>query len=576
MKLNFKWKGKNLFGLIWLLVLVSMHNSNGQSPVYTVRTLQTSPVKSVFCLGSTVELEFDDFDGTTTNVLDYSAATFSVEILNAGAPSTIVATIVSTAISALQVTTPVYSLTFEIPANLTYAVDYRFRVVASGCNYGGNAVSAGSLMNASDLTFAEAPEVTIVSLRAGIDVACYHENIDIQAIPTQLNFPYVSGDFTYSWGGTTGNSIRAANWTGNTDLYQVVVTNQVSGCTAGAQITVYSNPEIIIPGITNISAPIELTPNSSTLNLDGTASGGVPFLNTGYDYEYLWNPGNGLSSYTIETPDVVFEDLTVNTVYSVTVTDANSCTAAANVEIHPIKIILDVSNVKSATFNANFNGAVNPVSISNLNSGPGSDLLYLGPFYNSVTLTNNAVDLIIEEDQLNHVAELRLSFSYDDTWQIIPPIKVKTNSNLAFYDLSPEFYSVSGRNLNFYIIKPENENKIDVETNVSKGVLFDRIANTNPFEITLTNNVDWTIFKSASLEINLVNGSANPVFSQNWNGSPNFNSVSPPQIQWDVNAGPTPPSGGLYEYRLTLEGDNTSMSPSFVNQRTYSGELILK
>ena len=108
-----------------------------------------------------------------------------------------------------------------------------------------------------------------------------------------------SGGSSYHWSTGVTSSYITVNTTGN---YTVTVTNS-NGCTAETSATVIVNPlpQIIISGDNNICRG-----ESTTL----VASGGV---------SYLWTTGQ-TSQYIVVNP-------TVNTTYTVIVTDENNCSA---------------------------------------------------------------------------------------------------------------------------------------------------------------------------------------------------------------------------------------------------------
>jgi hypothetical protein len=143
---------------------------------------------------------------------------------------------------------------------------------------------------------------------AGSDVAiCNGGNTTLNA----------SGGTSYSWSPATGLSLTTvSNPTANptsTTVYTVTVTN-ANNCSASdnVTVTVNSNPTAEAGSNQNIYSG-----QSTTLN----ASGGV---------SYSWSPATGLSSTTISNPTA---SPTVTTIYSVTVADANGCSATDNVTV---------------------------------------------------------------------------------------------------------------------------------------------------------------------------------------------------------------------------------------------------
>lgn len=139
---------------------------------------------------------------------------------------------------------------------------------------------------------------------------------------TQLN---ASGGTSYSWSPSSGlNSSTSANPNASpssTTTYTVVVSNS-QGCTDSDNVTVTVNP---LPNA-NTGADQQVCEGSSVTL---TASGGGT---------YSWNTG-GTTATINETP-------ASTTTYSVTVTDANGCSASDEVQVtvNPIPVVTISSN----------------------------------------------------------------------------------------------------------------------------------------------------------------------------------------------------------------------------------------
>lgn len=142
---------------------------------------------------------------------------------------------------------------------------------------------------------------------------------------------------TYSWtpGGFTTSSIVVSP--GATQVYNLEYTN---GCSTITSATVYVNPSPIV----SVNSPSLCAGQSTTLTANGVPGGGT----------YNWNPGGATTSTLAITPPT-----SIN--YTVTYTDANSCTATAisTVIVNPIPTVA-VNNATicgsgSATLVANVN-----------------------------------------------------------------------------------------------------------------------------------------------------------------------------------------------------------------------------
>lgn len=153
--------------------------------------------------------------------------------------------------------------------------------------------------------------------------------------------------YTYSWTGPSGFTATTQNLSNRpAGTYNVTVTDS-RGCTATASATITapaSTVEIILTSITDVSC------NGGTNgSINITASGGTP------GYTYSWNNGSTLEDRT---------GLAAGT-YSVTVTDANGCTATLSATItQPAALTLSTTLTNptcppSASPPVNSDGAIN-------------------------------------------------------------------------------------------------------------------------------------------------------------------------------------------------------------------------
>ena len=133
------------------------------------------------------------------------------------------------------------------------------------------------------------------------------------------------GGYLYSWSPAAG--LSAANIANpvatpaSTTTYTVTVTD-ANGCVKTGSVTVN-----VAPVLTAVASAadnmIGACPSSDT-QLNVTVSGGEA------PYSYSWLPVAGLSSASVPDPTA---KPAANTTYTVTVTDANGCTATANVTL---------------------------------------------------------------------------------------------------------------------------------------------------------------------------------------------------------------------------------------------------
>ncbi|MBO7651367.1 MAG: carboxypeptidase-like regulatory domain-containing protein, partial [Bacteroidales bacterium] len=150
------------------------------------------------------------------------------------------------------------------------------------------------------------PDALTASLTAGT-INCNGETTDITSA--------VNGgtqNYSYAWSnGETTNNLTGVG-AGN---YSVTVSD-ANSCTASA-ITTVSAPDVLTVSISGSTSVCENTTSTLTANVQGGTT----------DYTYLWSYNNS-TTVSITTPQ-----LTTATEYSVTVTDANNCSATAGVTV---------------------------------------------------------------------------------------------------------------------------------------------------------------------------------------------------------------------------------------------------
>ena len=134
-----------------------------------------------------------------------------------------------------------------------------------------------------------------------------------------------SGGTSYSWTPSTGlNNPGISNPTANptsTTVYSVIVTD-LNSCSNSGTTTITVNPLPVV----NVSSNAAICIGS---NAQLSSSGGV---------SYSWTPSSGLSNAAISNP---VANPTSTTSYSVTITDANSCsnTGTALVTVNPLPVV---------------------------------------------------------------------------------------------------------------------------------------------------------------------------------------------------------------------------------------------
>lgn len=162
---------------------------------------------------------------------------------------------------------------------------------------------ANGCSDTQTITVTEIPTFTLSTQTTPVD--CNGTGATATAIVTGG-----TGPFTYQWSPSGGNSQTATNL--NPGTYTVTVTDG-AGCTLTASV------------IVDPYTPMSLSAMSSPALCDNAASGTVTVLVIGGNpgYTYLWSTGTTSSTVTGLSPGI----------YTVTVTDASSCTATTTIAV---------------------------------------------------------------------------------------------------------------------------------------------------------------------------------------------------------------------------------------------------
>lgn len=155
------------------------------------------------------------------------------------------------------------------------------------------------------LSFNIAAPDTLTISASSTAAPCANTNGTLNASVSGGNGGYV---YTWSNGASTANTLAAAG------DYTLTVTDAL-GCSASAQVGV-SQPN---PLTVSLVASPTICYNTATATLEATATGGI------LPYSYLWS--GGLPSLPTHTASVAAGS------YTLTLTDANNCTATANITV---------------------------------------------------------------------------------------------------------------------------------------------------------------------------------------------------------------------------------------------------
>jgi gliding motility-associated-like protein len=265
-----------------------------------------------------------------------------------------------------------------------------FNNIGSG-NYTVTVTDANGCQETASVTVnsSNGPTLDLVSSE---DVSCFGEEDGSGEVEASGGTP----GYTYTWnpGGLTGASQNALS----AGTYTVSVEDN-DGCVTSIQVEINEPDEIVL----NTSAD----PSSCTVD-DGSAS--VTVSGGTGPYTYAWSPGGETTA-------------TINNIgagsYSVTVTDAEGCSATANVNVSsvngPTVVIDNFTNPSCAgeldgTATATVSGGTSPYSYQwSPSGGNAATATGLGAGTFTVTVTDDAGCITIEEVTLTDPQPIALS-----------------------------------------------------------------------------------------------------------------------------------------------------------------------
>ena len=291
---------------------------------------------------------------------------------------------------------------------------------------------------------------------------------------------FSSGGNTYLWNGPNGfvstlqNPVISSVAITDTGTYTVLVTD-INTCTATTSTNVITIYDLPVP-VANNNSPLC---SGDTLNL--TSSGGT---------SYSWSCSNGFAS-TLQNP-VISGTTTANSgVYTVTVTDANTCSATASttVTINPVLSLAAANNsplCEGNTLNLTAGGGTTYTW-----AGPGgfTDTLQ-NPSISNATTSNSGVYSVTATDNLGCTGTISTNVVINPN----PAINISSNSplctgdNLLLTSSSGSFYLWSGPN-GF------------LSTTQNPAISNVTALNTGTYNITITNSYSCT--STASTQVNI-------------------------------------------------------------------------
>ena len=313
------WVGTNAAGCdstVMLNLTINSVPTASINPSSGTLTCATTSIDLVASGGVSYLWNATGGNATTSNTLAAAAGTYSVTVTGAnGCTATASAVIGSNTIAPTANVTPssgtLTCTTTSIDLTASGGVSYLWNAT------GGNATTSNTLAAAAGNYFVTvtgangctatasavigsnttAPTASITASSGTL--TCATTSIDLTA----------SGGDTYLWNATGGNATTSITLAAAAGTYTVTVTD-ANGCTAIASTVIGSNTTAPTASVTPSSGEITCT----TTSIDLTASGGV---------SYLWDDNSTSATRTV----------TSGGTYSVTVRDANGCTATASAVI---------------------------------------------------------------------------------------------------------------------------------------------------------------------------------------------------------------------------------------------------
>jgi hypothetical protein len=196
----------------------------------------------------------------------------------------------------------------------------------SGLSAGTFGVTVQDATNCTDYTSITLTEPSVLSALAvvtsdfnGYAVSCFGSSDGVATASGSGGAP----PYSFLWDADAGNQVTAIASGLSAGTYDVTVTD-ANGCVAYAQVTLDEPPQLVIDAGPNQTVYFGYPPAAcATLSYSG-AGGGVP------PYSYQWSTGESDQDITV-CPEV-------STAYTVTITDANNCSATDEVIVCAIDV----------------------------------------------------------------------------------------------------------------------------------------------------------------------------------------------------------------------------------------------
>jgi gliding motility-associated-like protein len=340
--------------------------------------------------------------------------------------------------------------------------------------------------------------------------------------------------YSYAWSNTASN---IPNQTGLTNgIYTVTITDN-NGCSTTASTSV-TQPQALT---------VTLTPTSAACN--GSNNGSIQATPTGgtAPYNYSWN--NGITGNTANPTNL-------NTgTYSVTITDANGCTAVNSTNIGaPTAVNLALANTQPPTCNQN-NGTIVVIA-----SGGTAPYTYLwtpnaGVVGNSNTAANLGTGLFSAMvTDANGCTDFVTNISFTAS----PPFQLSTNlTDPSCADNNGQIEIITSNNYNYqWSANAVNAGNNNIANNLQGGVYTVTVTNSDNCDTTLTLSLNTpNLLNYSSVVTDASCGDSNGTITVNITSGP-----MPINYIWNVipNPGDTNVVRDLQEgtYRVTITDGN--------------------
>lgn len=149
-----------------------------------------------------------------------------------------------------------------------------------------------------------------------------------------------SGTYTYQWSANTGGQTTATATNLAVDIYDVFVTDAITGCIDSAQVVVNAGPGALVGFVSNTTA-VSCIGNGDG-NITVSITGGTP------PFDYVWSPSGGSLLGTTNTSHTT--SLLDGGNYDVLITDWNGCTFNVSAFIpEPDSLIIEMDSMVNPT-----------------------------------------------------------------------------------------------------------------------------------------------------------------------------------------------------------------------------------